>query len=53
MDDDDAYQRRIETIRSQDYHIIRDECSHEERERIDPLFTADASSNNRMFYSVY
>lgn len=49
MDDDDdetdaKYQRRIESIKLQDYKIIQDECSHEEREWVDPLFGADASS---------
>ena len=34
---------RLIAIKKQSYDIIRDECCHEEREWVDPLFPADGS----------
>lgn len=35
---------RLNAIKAQNYDIIRDECCHEEREWVDPLFPPDSRS---------
>uniref|UniRef100_A0A914UVY6 Calpain catalytic domain-containing protein n=1 Tax=Plectus sambesii TaxID=2011161 RepID=A0A914UVY6_9BILA len=36
--------QRLNAIKAQNYDIIRDECCHEDREWVDPLFPADSRS---------